>query len=88
MKKNKKLKSKFFGPFRVFHAVRKQAYKLKLPTKWKINNIFHMSPLEQDITRKEQMDNKVLPKPEKEFEVRDDKKYEIEKIINSAVYGQ
>ncbi len=32
-KRNKKLKSKFFGPFQVLHAVEKQAYKLELPTK-------------------------------------------------------
>ncbi len=45
-KRNKKLKSKFFEHFRVFHAVGKQAYKLELPAKWKIYNIFHMSLLE------------------------------------------
>ena len=45
-KRNKKLKSIFFGPFQVFHAVGKQAYKLELPTKWKIHDIFHMSLLE------------------------------------------
>ncbi len=32
-KRNKKLESKFFGPFRIFHVVEKQAYKLELPTK-------------------------------------------------------
>ncbi len=32
-KRNKKLESKFFGPFWVLHEVRKQAYKLELPTK-------------------------------------------------------
>ncbi len=32
-KRNKKLESKFFRPFRVFHSVRKQAYKLELPIK-------------------------------------------------------
>ncbi len=51
-KRNKKLESKFFGPFRVLHAVGKQAYKLELPTKWKIHDVFYMSLLEQNITRK------------------------------------
>ncbi len=51
-KRNKKLESKLFRPFRVLHAVGKQAYKLGLPTKWKIHDVFHMSLLEQDTTRK------------------------------------
>ncbi len=45
-KRNKKLESKFFGPFRVFHVVGKQAYKLELPAKWKIHDVFHVSLLE------------------------------------------
>ena len=45
--------------------------------------------LEQDITRKGQMDNKALPEPEKNvgFEAKDNKEYEVEVIINSAVYS-
>ncbi len=34
------------------------------------------------------MDNKALLEPEKGFEVGDDKEYEVEAIIDSAVYGQ
>ncbi len=32
-KRNKKLENKFFGPFEVFHAIGKQAYKQELSTK-------------------------------------------------------
>ncbi len=47
-----------------------------------------MSLLEQDTTRKGQVD-KALPESEKmyEFEAGDNKEYEIEAIIDSAVYG-
>ena len=45
-KRNKLLESKFFWPFRVFYLVEKQGYKLELPTKWKIYDIFHVSLLE------------------------------------------
>ncbi len=48
-----------------------------------------MSLLEQNTTRKGRVDNKALPKPEKnlEFEARDNKKYEVEAIIDSTVYS-
>ncbi len=87
--RNKKLESKFFRPFPVLYAVRKQAYKLELPTKWKIHNIFHVFLLKQNITTRGRMD-KVLSKPEKDlkFEAKDNKEYEVEAIINSAVYNQ
>ncbi len=87
--RNKKLESKFFGPFRVLHAVGKQAYKLKLPTKWKIHDVFHVSLLEQDIPRKRRVD-KTLPELEKdvEFEAGGNKEYEVKVIIDSTVYDQ
>ena len=46
IKQNRMLEAKFFGPFQVFHLVGKQTYKLELPVKWRINNVFHMSLLE------------------------------------------
>ncbi len=69
-KRNKKLESKFFGPFWVLHAVGKQAYKLELSVKWKIHDVFYMSLLEQDITRKGRVDNKALPEPKKSWSLR------------------
>ena len=45
-KRNRKLEAKFFSPFRVLHRGSKQAYKLELPKKWSIHEVFHMSLLE------------------------------------------
>ena len=58
-KRNRKLEAKFFGPFRVLHLVGSQAYKLELPKQWRIHDIFYVSLLEQDITRKGRVDKKI-----------------------------
>ncbi len=47
-----------------------------------------MSLLEHDTTRKGRVDNKAMPEPEKEFEARDNKEFEVKAIIGNAVYGQ
>ncbi len=48
-----------------------------------------MSLLEQDITRRRRVD-KTLPEPKKdlEFEAGSNKEYEVEAIIDSAMYSQ
>ena len=81
-KRNRKLEAKFLGPFRVLHPVSKQAYKLELPKKWRIHNVFHISLLEQDTTKKRQVNDMQL---DFEFEASDDKKYEIDGIWDSTV---
>ena len=45
-KRKRKLKAKFFGPFRVLHPIGKQAYKLELLRNWRIHDIFYLSLLE------------------------------------------
>ena len=42
-KQDRKLEAKFFGSFRVLHPVGKQAYKLELPKKWRIYDVFYVS---------------------------------------------
>ena len=81
-KRKRKLKAKFFGPFQVLHPVEKQAYKLELPKRWKIHDVFHVSLLEQDTTRKERVDEQVT-----ELEAGDSEEYEVEAIRDSAVYA-
>ena len=84
------LKDKFFRLFQVFYAVGKQTYKLKLPTKQKIHDVFHISMLEQNTTRKRSVNKKLLLKPKKEleFEAGDNKEYEFKEIIDSVIDGQ
>ena len=82
-KQNRNLDVKFFKPFRILYSVGKQAYKLELSKKWKIHDVFHVSLLEQDITRKKQVDNKVT---KLDFEAGKSEEYKIEAIWDSAVY--
>ena len=79
-KQNRKLEAKFFGPFRVLHPIGKQAYKFELQKKWTIHNVFHVSLLEQDITRKKRV------KKISELDVGDkgSEEYKLEAIRDSA----
>ena len=84
-KRNRKLEAKFFGPFWVLHPVGKQAYKLELFKKWRIHNVFYMSLLEQDTTRK----GRVHEKNAEELDAGDNSgEYKVEAIQDSAVYAR
>ena len=82
-KQNCKLKAKFFSLFWVLYLVGKQAYKFKLPKKWRIYIIFHLLLLKQNTTKKGQVNNTQL-----EFEAGDNKKYKVEDIQDSTVYAK
>ena len=84
-KQNQKLEAKFFGPFRVLHPIRKQAYKWELPRKWRIHDVFHVSLLKQDTTRKGWVDEEAK---QMEFDAGDNEsgEYKVEAIRDSAVY--
>ena len=42
----KKIGARFVGPFRIRDAIGSQAYRLSLPTSYRIYNVFYMSLLE------------------------------------------
>ena len=75
----KKLAARFVGPFRVRDAVGKQAYRLSLPTAYKIHNVFHVSLLEPWKGRKGE--EPALPMP---LAVEEDE-WEVEKIVDSKL---
>lgn len=59
------------------YPVGSQVYKLELPKRWRIHNVFHMSLLEQDTTRK----GRVIDTETKlEFKAGSNKEYQIEVI--------
>ena len=65
----------------MLYLVGKQVYKLKLLKKWKIYNIFYRSLLEQDNTKKEQVE-KVL-----ELDTgNNSEEYKVKRIWDSAIY--
>ena len=68
----------------MLYPVGKQTYKLELSRNWRIHDIFHESLIEQDITKKERM-NEFSPL---KFELGDKKKYEVEVIRDSVVYAK
>ena len=79
------MKAKFLELFQVLHLVGSQVYKLELPKQWRIYNVFYISLLEQDTTKKGQVDKKTAE--QLEFEAGgDDKEYKVEGICNSAIY--
>lgn len=49
----------FIELFRVLYLVKNQAFKVKLLGKEKIHNVFYVLSIEQDITRKKQVDKNV-----------------------------
>ena len=81
---HRKLEAKFFGPFQVLHLIGKQAYKLELPKWWRIHDVFHVSLLVQDTTKKRRMDEKVT---KLEFEASNSEEYKMEAIWNTVVYA-
>ena len=77
---SKKLNFKFYGLYKVDVLVDKQAYRLKLPPSMKIHNVFHIFLLELD----RGWDSiKMAPLP---VIVDNNKKYEMEKILDSKYY--
>ena len=80
------MKAKFFGPFQILHPVGKQAYKLELPRKWRIHDVFYMSLLEQNTTRKGRVDKNVIQLTELDADDDENNEYKVEAICDSAIY--
>lgn len=84
-KQNCKLKAKLFGLLKVLYLVGKQVYKLELPKKWRIYDVFHMSLLEQVITKKRWV-NKTMYQIE--LNKSNSKENKVKAICNNKIYAK
>ncbi len=60
----------------------KQAYKIELLKKWRIHDVFHVSLLEQDTTRKGRVETAI------KLDEGDREEYKVKAICDSEVYAK
>ena len=80
---SKKLDYKYYGLFEIKELVKKQVYRLKLPKKVKIHDVFHVFLLEP--YKKTNDSNIPVPLP---IVVEKKDKYKIEKILDSRIHRE
>jgi len=79
-----KLFPRRYGPFKVVSQISKVAYKLKLPSTWKIHNIFHASLLTPYKETDQHGPNFLEPPPEI---LDSEPEWEIQKILKERSFG-
>jgi len=79
-----KLSPRRYGPFKVVSQISKVAYKLELPSTWKIHNVFHASLLMPYKETDQHGPNFLEPPPE----ILDgEPEWEIQKILKEGSFG-
>lgn len=75
---SRKLSSRYIGPLKVLDAVGTQAYRLALPSSYRVHNVFHVSLLEPYHPRDAKAADAIMPLPEL---VEGEEEYEVERIL-------
>ena len=89
IKRNKKLKWKFFESFKMFETIKNQTYRFEIFNRWRIHDVFHVSLFEKIIFKKKvslkftyQSNNIDIEKNDKFTK----KKFWIEIIFDNKIY--
>ena len=91
-KRNKKLEWKSFGPFKVLETIGDQAYRIDIPKRWRIHNVFHVSLLEEvKAKRGERAPLEPTYQP-KDIDIEEDETteevYDVEAIEDSKIFKE
>jgi hypothetical protein len=78
---SKKLSDKFIGPFKVIDKISSNAYRLKLPSSYRIHNVFHVSLLRLHFVN-EFSEPVSHPDP---ILINEEEEFEVEEILDSKV---
>lgn len=84
---NQKFETQFFGPFWGLYVADKQIYKIKLPRKQRIYDVYQLLLLKQDIIKKRQVNNNNTM-TQLELDKKNSKDYKVEAIYNNMVYAK
>ena len=78
----KKLAPKLYGPFCILEKIGSRSFRLELQTRWRIQNVFHVSLLEP--YRANSIEGRTVSRPEPE-EIEGELEYEVEAILQSEI---
>ena len=93
IKRNKKLKWKFFESFKVLNTMRNQTYRIDILKRWRIHNVFHVSLLEKIISKKKKKVSLEFTYQSNDIDIEKNEKltnekFWIEVILNSKIYKE
>ena len=71
------------GPFEITECINKVSYRVKLPKKYRIHDVFHISLLEPYRKDPSQKRTKAPPPP---IMINQEEEYVVERIFNSRIY--
>jgi len=80
-----KLSPRRYGPFKIVSQVSKVAYRLKLPTSWKIHDVFHASLLMPYKETEQHGPNFLEPPPEI---LNGEPEWEVKKVLKERSFGR
>ena len=85
-KRNRKLEWKAFGPFEILNKYGDQVYKLDLPKRWRIHDVFHVSLLEP-AKKGERVSTHPAEHEAEDIDIEEDgEEYIVEGILDSRIF--